>query len=109
MGMTSIDLLLERWRQTYSNEDKFICDGIINEEAWSKTTDRVLFLLKELNLALGSWSDSIPLEVQRDFRKTVNEAPWREIGQWAYAILHRKEKPSFKDADTNYEIGRAHV
>lgn len=100
--MTQTDLLFERWRSTYTDEDIFICDGIINEDKWCKTTDRVLFLLKELNLAPGSWSDSRPFQVQRDFRKTVEEAPWQEIGQWAYAILHRKQNPSFKDAVTNY-------
>jgi hypothetical protein len=99
--MTEANLLLERWRHTYSDNYKFICDGIVNENEWSKATDRVLFLLKELNLASGSYSASLPLEIQRDFRKTVDKAPWREIGQWAYAILHRKENPSFKDANTS--------
>jgi len=100
-----MDSLFERWRSTYTDEDKFICDGIINEDKWSRATDRVLFLLKELNLAPGSWSASQPFEVQRDFRKTVDERPWKEIGQWAYAILHRREKPRFADADAvaNYE------
>ena len=99
--------LLDQWMSTYSHDEKFIKDGIINIEYWGKTQENILFLLKEINLAPGSWSATRPLDVQRDFRKTANEAPWKEIGQWAYGILNRKNQPPFDEANNKNNRNKA--
>jgi len=94
--MPHTEELFDKWMATRP-EEKFIKDGIINIEQWDKTPEKVLFLLKEINLAPGSWSDTRPLDVQRDFRRTADEAPWKEIGQWAYCVLNRLHQPSFEN------------
>ena len=98
--METLDSLFEKWEQRYPN-DKFIYDGIINESLWNKAKWKILFLLKELNLAPRSYSDHLPSIIQKDFRLTCNQEPWKEIGQWAYALLHYSARPSFTEAKQN--------
>lgn len=106
--MPHTDHLLSRWMSTYGRNEKFIKDGIINISYWKKAHEKILFLLKEVNMAPGSWSDSRPFEVQRDFRKTADEAPWKEVGQWAYGILNRKKQKSFDEANTESNYSKAY-
>jgi hypothetical protein len=104
--MPHTEELLNKWIKRRPDE-KFIKDGIINISEWVKTQEKILFLLKEVNLAPGSWSATRPIDIQRDFRKTADQAPWKEIGQWAYGVLNRQNKPSYLDA--NDQVNRSHA
>ena len=97
--MPHTEELLSKWMSKYSPNENFIKDGIVNISYWDRAPDKILFFLKELNMAPGSWSATRPPEIQRDFRKTVDEHPWKTVGQWAYGILNRRTMKAFYEAN----------
>jgi hypothetical protein len=97
----SLDELFDEWESRYPG-CLLVRDGVINPGAWETAPQRIVFLLKENNCGPRSFSARQAPEYQRDFRLLCNRDPWREIGQWAYALLHLPSTPDFATADRHF-------
>ena len=82
-----IDHLLDEWAKEFSTGNKFIRDGIINEELFSKSKIKILFIAKEPN------SRNHTNEIAWDFRNWWQEPNLKysfsqTLDLWAYGLLN---------------------
>lgn len=86
--------LWQKWEEHYSKlgiDKKRICrDGIINKEAYSSASTKILFIMKDVN--------EFP---EGDLREMLENGPkyqmWHAVARWAAGILN--DFPPFTDID----------
>jgi hypothetical protein len=86
------------WRKTREEySDKFVLDGIINENCWNEAQKKVLFLLKE------------PNKDTSDFRTEVKRGPWPVPGCWAYGLMNSRSDRivPFEEANADHNRRQA--
>ena len=80
-----MDELLEKWRdREHHRNHLFISDGVVDSEAWGKTTHKVLFVLKEAydeKRTEGTWDLSTLIR-----RRKVSGRTLKPMAQWAYGV-----------------------
>lgn len=99
------EALFKRWEERHTETSAFfVRDGIVNREHWDQATIKIVFLLKEVNRGKRSHCASLPLQIQKDLRRMVDDAPWREVGRWAFTLLaDSKRSITYSAANENYE------
>ena len=101
-----LNSLFKEWQAKYPcYKDRFIRDGIVNENSWGSVVKRkTLFLLKDTNdKYYQSLSPSRKNAYGDDIRKMLDDEPWKEIGYLSYGLQNTAKSllPSFEDAAKN--------
>ena len=74
--------LFDNWNTRYSNGlNKYLCDGIVDEQAWIKSDFRVMYLLKEVNDCGSDFDERDYLKNYSNGSDTINS-----IIYWQKAI-----------------------
>lgn len=74
----------EEWKTRHQNKglNKFIYDGIVNEDLWAASNKKIMFLLKEAYLKNN--------ETEGNLCKWFNEGPiwkmWKVVSDWIFAM-----------------------
>jgi len=83
--------LFQRWR-TERGYDRFIKDGVFNEETWERQTVKLTFILKDPNWPGGDG------DIRENLEKYPNRNHWRtwnNIARWTRALLDGGAFPGF--------------
>jgi len=89
-----LEELFKEWKLSVLEEsDHFVEDGIVCEEKWLKSKQKILFILKETNGYKGSISELINTAVRTRPKSGLWKRPtFHNIGRWIYGLLKAKEQ-----------------
>jgi hypothetical protein len=83
MSMQPISARLDELYASLGRKD-FIPCGLVDEDSYSASAPKVLFLLKEVNSKNLDWN--VPGHVQRQISTGKIRLTWKRMGMWSYAI-----------------------
>lgn len=102
---SAMSALFDEWRPLVETDaGHFVEDGIICEEAWSRATRKVLFLLKEPNGYCGEYGPLNELlrkaAARNSTSKMWDRPTFHNVGRWTFGLLNYSgEVPDYDTAN----------